>query len=252
MSDRFEHPTFDDLEPEGDLESDFGSPFDTPLSTIEDELDEDVFGENELGEDEFGDEGIDEDEFDDELGPQSGPRPRPKTQTRALRRASSRRSSAKTRQARVQAQEDGRGLGALGELDEWDDLDWEDPETPSARRDPRAAAFKEDAALLGALSRQLTRSRHPAEVAALVGASVPVALRAHPQVYGALWPLAPALATHLTRATLRQKVSARALPKLLERITVTLARQAQGGYKLTAAHVERAVQRHTAKRKVKR
>ena len=245
MRDPFDHPTFDDLEPEGDIEDAFegdafgeDTPYDLPLSGIEDDLEDNPDNEAQL-------------EAPELSRVQVKPSRRsPKRRKKVPVSAQARPDATRVRRERAdwfddeyEADEDDAGEDFFSEdgLDVYDLFDADLETTPTAPRDLRAAGLKEDAALLKALSRQLAHSRNAAEVAGLVGAMVSVALRTHPHVYGGLWQLAPDLVTEVTRAALRQPRLTRTLPTSLERVVARLAQYVERGRKPTPTHIKRLV-----------
>lgn len=113
-----------------------------------------------------------------------------------------------------------------------------------ARPDRRAAGLLEDERLLKALSGRLQQTNSPAERAALVGALVPLALRAHPQVYGALTPLIPSLIRSLLAQTARPR---KHLLSLLQKVVHGLAARAARGETLSAQQAANLVAAYTKK-----
>lgn len=112
--------------------------------------------------------------------------------------------------------------------------------------DKRTAGLLEDERLLTALAKRLRQAEPPAERAALVGALVPLALRAHPQVYGALTPLIPSLIRALLAQTARPRTHTHLL-SLLQKVVHGLAAKAARGETVSAKHVGRLVAAHTRK-----
>ena len=235
MRDPYDHPTFDDLEPEGDVENALGdalgegAPFELPLQDIED----DPLGEMHVHL---------------EHEPRAEPARRPKRRKApdapvSVRERPDVRRVQREQAARFNAEQDayeddfGKDLLDADAVSDEDDVDM----PLVAPRDLRAAGLKEDAALLKALSRQLERSRNAADALGLVGAMVPVAFRAHPHVYSGLWQLTPDLVTELTRVALRQPHLTRTLPILVERVAARLARSARQGRQPTVSHVKNVV-----------
>lgn len=160
--------------------------------------------------------------------------------------------------------EDDAYAGAAAEAyDEYDETADEAADATSPRRarrapaprrrtgsDPRAAALRENQALLRRLAQRLQRAGRAAEVAGLAGAMVPLALQTRPAVYGALAPLTPQLAALVAARTLQRRrrgpLDAAALQAWLEQLVRHLAAHARRGDPLDPARLRALVARTEA------